>query len=300
MGILQLDGVTHWSIPVNDLEEAEKFYQEVLGLEHKGRLGSSTMSCFTLGGHFILLCGRKETIVRTPQQDNRLHHAFHVSPAMFEKACRFFQEKGIRIGQPIVYRERATSRGESLTSWIQAGTCWSCRIQRGNRGCPHPLAKKSLGPEVGSQRAMDPPRIHLVVRVVLLATVIGGVVVPVSAGATILAPKVVTCPVDGKKFTVQVIASTNFQGMDRDFRRRTTGISFYEVIVWTCPGNYYSGYRGDFAVNLDEALKKTIRGELRPRVKLGLIDLGPFRIGSSSIWAQYELRREGVRMEGRA
>ena len=136
---------------------------------------------------------------------------------------------------------------------------------------------------------MDPPRIHLVVRVVLLATVIGGVVVPVSAGATILAPKVVTCPVDGKKFTVQVIASTNFQGMDRDFRRRTTGISFYEVIVWTCPGNYYSGYRGDFAVNLDEALKKKIRGELRPRVKLGLIDLGPFRIGSSSIWAQYEL-----------
>ena len=118
---------------------------------------------------------------------------------------------------------------------------------------------------------------------------IGGVVFPVSAGATILAPKVITCPVDGKKFTVQVIASTNFQGMDRDLRKRTTGTSFYEVIVWTCPGNYYSGYRGDFAVKLDEALKKKIREELRPRVKLGLIDLGPFRIGSSSIWAKYEL-----------
>ncbi len=37
MGMLQLDGVTHWSIPVNDLEESEKFYRDVLGLEHKGR-----------------------------------------------------------------------------------------------------------------------------------------------------------------------------------------------------------------------------------------------------------------------
>ena len=50
MEMLKLDGVTHWSIPVNDLEESEKFYQEVLGLEYKGRLGNSAMSCFRVGG----------------------------------------------------------------------------------------------------------------------------------------------------------------------------------------------------------------------------------------------------------
>ena len=142
MGILQLDGVTHWSIPVNDLEEAEKFYQEVLGLEHKGRLGSSTMSCFTLGGHFILLCGRKETIVRTPQQDNRLHHAFHVSPAMFEKACRFFQEKGIRIAEPIVYRERGHFTGRELDFLDPSGNMLELQDPTWKPGMPTPTCEE--------------------------------------------------------------------------------------------------------------------------------------------------------------
>ena len=49
MPMLKVEGVTHWSIPVNDLEQSEKFYGELLGLEHKGRLGNATMSCFTAG-----------------------------------------------------------------------------------------------------------------------------------------------------------------------------------------------------------------------------------------------------------
>ena len=32
MAELKVEGVVHWSIPVNDLEEAEKFYREILGL----------------------------------------------------------------------------------------------------------------------------------------------------------------------------------------------------------------------------------------------------------------------------
>ena len=39
MGILKVEGVTHWSIPVNDLAESEKFYGE---LDRKStRLNSS-------------------------------------------------------------------------------------------------------------------------------------------------------------------------------------------------------------------------------------------------------------------
>ena len=30
--MLQVNNVTHWSIPVNNLEEAEHFYRDVLGL----------------------------------------------------------------------------------------------------------------------------------------------------------------------------------------------------------------------------------------------------------------------------
>jgi catechol 2,3-dioxygenase-like lactoylglutathione lyase family enzyme len=114
MDMLKLDSVTHWSIPVNNLEEAEKFYKEVLGLDFKGRLGNSGMSCFTIGGHSILLCQRKEPLVRTPEQDNRLHHAFDVGPEMFERACKLFHEKGIRIAEPIVYRKGGFFTGREL------------------------------------------------------------------------------------------------------------------------------------------------------------------------------------------
>ena len=41
--MLKIDGVTHWSIPVNDLEESERFYRDLLGLEYRGRLGNSHM-----------------------------------------------------------------------------------------------------------------------------------------------------------------------------------------------------------------------------------------------------------------
>jgi catechol 2,3-dioxygenase-like lactoylglutathione lyase family enzyme len=114
MADLKVDGVVHWSIPVNDLEESEKFYGDLLGLESKGRLGNSKMACFKAGDHSILLCARKEPIVRTPEQDNRLHHAFHVSPEMFEKGCKLLHEQGVRVPQAIVYRERGHFTGREL------------------------------------------------------------------------------------------------------------------------------------------------------------------------------------------
>ena len=67
MGMLKLDNVTHWSIPVNNLEEAEQFYRDVLGLEYKGRLGNSNMACVTVADHSILLCQRKDPVVQNPR-----------------------------------------------------------------------------------------------------------------------------------------------------------------------------------------------------------------------------------------
>ena len=138
MGLLKLDGVTHWSIPVNNLEEAERFYQDVLGLEYKGRLGNSGMSCLTVGGHSILLCQRNDPVIRTPQQDNRLHHAFDVSPEMFERACRLFREKGIRIAEPIVYREHGFFTGRELYFLDPSGNMLEIRDAGWKPGMPKP------------------------------------------------------------------------------------------------------------------------------------------------------------------
>lgn len=145
MGMLKLDGVTHWSIPVNDLAESEKFYGEILGLESKGRLGNSNMSCFAVGGHSILLCQRKEPVVRTPQQDNRLHHAFDVGPQMFERACKLFNEKGIRITEAIVYRERGHFTGRELYFLDPSGNMLELRDPTWKPGMPTPTYEQIVG-----------------------------------------------------------------------------------------------------------------------------------------------------------
>ena len=144
MGMLKLDGVTHWSIPVNNLEESEKFYGDLLGLEPKGRLGNSNMSCFAVGGHSILLCQRKEPIFRTPQQDNRLHHAFDVSPQTFERACKLFREKGIRIAEPIVYRERGHFTGRELYFLDPSGNMLELRDPAWKPGMPTPTYEEII------------------------------------------------------------------------------------------------------------------------------------------------------------
>ena len=97
MAVLNIEGVTHWSIPVNDLTEAEEFYGELLGLTPQGRLGNNTMSCFNVGDHNILLCERSNPADGSSRDDGGAHHSFTVSPETFEAACREFAQREIRI-----------------------------------------------------------------------------------------------------------------------------------------------------------------------------------------------------------
>jgi len=137
MGLLKLDGVTHWSIAVNNLEEAEKFYRDVLGLEYQGRLGNTKMACFTIAGHSILLCQRQEPLLRTPEQDGRVHHSFTVSPEVFDKACKLFQTQGIRVVE-LIYREQGFFPGRELYFLDPSGNMLELRDPTWKTGMPTP------------------------------------------------------------------------------------------------------------------------------------------------------------------
>jgi extradiol dioxygenase family protein len=138
MGMLKLDAVVHWSIPVNNLEDSEKFYGEILGLQPLGRLATSRTSCFSLGSHNILLCERKDPIVRTVEQDGRLHHAFDVSPDMFNKACKVFRDLGIKIHEPIDYRRGGFFTGRQLFVLDPSGNRLELRDSSWEAGMPTP------------------------------------------------------------------------------------------------------------------------------------------------------------------
>jgi catechol 2,3-dioxygenase-like lactoylglutathione lyase family enzyme len=143
--MLKITGVTHWSIPVNDLEESERFYREVLGLEYCGRLGNSRMACFRVGEHNILLCERKEPLRRTPEQDNRLHHAFEVSPEEWERAARLFYERGVPLAEPIVYREHGFFPGREMYFLDPSGNMLELRDPTWTPDKPRPTFEEIVG-----------------------------------------------------------------------------------------------------------------------------------------------------------
>ena len=137
MSVLKIEGVTHWSIPVNNLEEAEDFYGELLGLSPKGRLGNSGMSCFNVGDHNILLCQRDPSLGERPPEDSRVHHSFTVTPETFEVACREFRARQIPIDQ-LVYRAQGFFTGRELYFFDPSGNRLELRDPTWVAGMPEP------------------------------------------------------------------------------------------------------------------------------------------------------------------
>jgi catechol 2,3-dioxygenase-like lactoylglutathione lyase family enzyme len=135
--MLKIDGVTHWSIPVNDLDESEIFYRDLLGLEYKGRLPTGNMACFAVGDHNLLLCQRREPTVRTREQDGSLHHSFTVKPEVLDEACKLFGERGVKITQ-LVYRAHGFFLGRELYFLDPSGNVLELRDPTWQPGMPSP------------------------------------------------------------------------------------------------------------------------------------------------------------------
>jgi extradiol dioxygenase family protein len=135
MGVLKIEGVTHWSIPVNDLDESEKFYGDLLGLKHMGRLGNSGMSCFNVGDHNILLCQRDKTVDKSFTEDPKVHHSFTVTPETLVQACKVFAEKKVRIDQ-LYYRGKGFFTGRELYFFDPSGNRLELRDPTWKAGMP--------------------------------------------------------------------------------------------------------------------------------------------------------------------
>ena len=137
MAVLKIEGVTHWSIPVNDLNEAEEFYGELLGLEPRGRLGNSGMSCFNVGDHNILLCERSSAVDGSLADNGGAHHSFTVSALIFNEACRVFRQRGIRIDH-LTYRGQGFFTGRELYFFDPSGNRLELRDPTWTAGMPEP------------------------------------------------------------------------------------------------------------------------------------------------------------------
>ncbi len=137
MGLLKIEGVTHWSIGVNNLEESEAFYGDLLGLEARGRLGNQVMSCFSVGDNNILLCKRDHPLPVPSPEDSKVHHSFTVSPETLTQACKLFAERRVPIDE-LIYRAKGFFTGRELYFFDPSGNRLELRDPTWKEGMPEP------------------------------------------------------------------------------------------------------------------------------------------------------------------
>ncbi len=139
--MIKAQGVTHFSIPVRDLAEAEKFYQDIVGLEYRGRLGDSGMACVGVGDTNILLCSAKNMPPPPSTDDDagtsQVHHSFHFSPADWEQGVRQLRDHGVPITH-LEYREKGVFTGREVYFLDPSGNRLELRDPTWTAGMPKP------------------------------------------------------------------------------------------------------------------------------------------------------------------
>ncbi len=137
MGELKIEGITHWSIPVNNLDESEAFYGDLLGMDHIGRLGDQRMSCFGAGEHRVILCERNEPVDNVRERDPSVHYSLTVTPETLNKACKVFAEREVEVIE-LMYRRKGIFTGKELYFSDPSGNRLELRDPTWHEGMPEP------------------------------------------------------------------------------------------------------------------------------------------------------------------
>lgn len=103
-------GIYHIGIPVDDLERAERFYTQILGMKVEARIGETGARLVRLkcGDASVVLFQRPRPLKRNSlQEDGISHQAFEVPPETFDEAVAFLKSQGYYHEGPV---ERPSGR----------------------------------------------------------------------------------------------------------------------------------------------------------------------------------------------
>ena len=94
--MIKTEGVLHFTIPVKDLDRAEKFYTELLGFEKVGRT-ERIVFLRAGGGDFFNLTYSENPITLNAGSRHEIHSAFKVTPQTYEDTIKRLPEEGVAI-----------------------------------------------------------------------------------------------------------------------------------------------------------------------------------------------------------
>jgi catechol 2,3-dioxygenase-like lactoylglutathione lyase family enzyme len=93
--MLKTRGVVHFTIPVQDLDRAEKFYTEIMGMELLRR--NRHMVFMRAGADCFVLTYSQNPVAPNAGDAHDIHHAFRVTAPDYDAAKAFLAQRGIRI-----------------------------------------------------------------------------------------------------------------------------------------------------------------------------------------------------------
>lgn len=103
---MKLQRLDHFGLEVTDLERAERFYTEVLGLTVVARMGDQVL--LDCGGQNVALFAVARAPLTPAERAARIanplgkgHHAFRVSNADFSRARERLTASGVEAARPI-------------------------------------------------------------------------------------------------------------------------------------------------------------------------------------------------------
>lgn len=100
-------GLNHITIRVNDIEDAEEFYGDILGFELVRKMGQS-MAVYRVGEEDTIVLVEAETSYDPSSRDFRVDHfGFYVdSPEKVDEMAEYFREREVTVLSGPVNRKR--------------------------------------------------------------------------------------------------------------------------------------------------------------------------------------------------
>ena len=95
--MINTQGVMHFTIAVSDVDRAEQFYTEVLGLERVAKNAPVGMVFLKSGEDYVILTRSKTPIQPNPADEIFVHHAFKVDASEYDAAKQYLESNGVRI-----------------------------------------------------------------------------------------------------------------------------------------------------------------------------------------------------------
>jgi glyoxylase I family protein len=93
--MLKIEGVLHFTIPVKDLDRAEKFYTEILNFKKIGR--TDRIVFLRAGDDYFNLTYSENPITTNFGDRHEIHSAFRMTPQAYDEALTILSGKGIEI-----------------------------------------------------------------------------------------------------------------------------------------------------------------------------------------------------------